>query len=67
MYDRGWEVQEMEQIRNVYPLNGFRILLAAYAQSLNQVEPLNPESFVVKYAVERFGMTEDEVGYFGRY
>ena len=60
MYDRGWEVQEMEQIRNVYPLNGFRILLAAYAQSLNQVEPLNPESFVVKYAVERFGMTEDE-------
>lgn len=60
MYDRGWEVQDMEQIRNVYPLNGFRILLAAYAKSLSQVEPINPEAFVVEYAVERFGLSKQE-------
>jgi hypothetical protein len=57
LYNNGWEIQDMEQIRNVYPLNGFRILLAAYAQSVNQTEPLNPHDFVVEYAQNRFGLT----------
>lgn len=59
-YDRGWEIQDMEQVRNVYPLNGFRILLAAYGKSVNQTEPLNPEKFVVEYAQDRFGLIEKE-------
>lgn len=60
MYDQGWEIQDMEPVRNVYPLNGFRILLAAYGKSLNQLEPLNPEAFVMEYAQSRFGLTEKE-------
>lgn len=62
LYDRGWEIQDMEQVRNVYPLNGFRILLAAYAKSVNQIEPINPEVFVIDYAVERFGFNKNEGG-----
>lgn len=60
MYDQGWEIQDMEQVRNVYPLNGFRILLAAYGKSVNQTEPLNPELFVTEYAQNRFNLTEKE-------
>jgi hexosaminidase len=60
MYDQGWEIQDMEQVRNVYPLNGFRILLAAYGKSVNQTAPLNPEEFVIEYSQTRFGMTEEE-------
>jgi hypothetical protein len=56
-WDTNYEVVDMHAIRNVYPLSGFRILLAAYAQSLEQTEPLNPETFVVQYAQDRFGLT----------
>lgn len=59
-YDQNWEIKDMEQVRNVYPLNGFRMLLAAYSKSLNQQEPLNPEQFVIEYSQSRFGLTKDE-------
>ncbi len=59
-WDVNYEVMEMEQIRNTYPLSGFRILIASYAQALNQPEPIDPHKFVVRYAVERFGLTETE-------
>jgi len=58
LWDVNYEVMEMEQIRNTYPLSGFRILLASYAQALNQIEPLDPHKFVVQYAIDRFGLTE---------
>jgi hypothetical protein len=59
-WDVNYEVVEMEQIRNTYPLSGFRILLASYAQALNQLEPIDPRSFVVQYAADRFGLNESE-------
>lgn len=55
-WDTEYKVIDMEQIRNTYPLSGFRILLASYAQSLKQLEPLNAENFVVEYAQNRFGL-----------
>ncbi len=54
----GREVVDMFAIRHVYPLSGFRILVAAYAQALKQAEPVQPESFVTAYAGERFGFNE---------
>src|SRR5690606_27256722 len=41
---------------NNYPMSGFGILMAAYAQSLRQSAPLDTHSFVVEYAGERFGL-----------
>lgn len=59
-WDSGYEVIDMEHIRNTYPLSGFRILIAAYAQAINQKEPLDPENFAKKYARERFGLTDED-------
>lgn len=59
-YDQGWEVLDMEQVRNVYPLNGFHILLEAYSKSIKQSEPINPELFVNEYAQTRFGLTKED-------
>jgi len=55
-WDQGSEVVEMHPIRRVYPLTGFRLLLAAYAESLNQEGPIEPREFVQRYAAERFGL-----------
>ena len=59
-WDTNNEVIDMHAIRNVYPLSGFRILIAAYSQSLKQTSPINPESFVIQYAQNRFGFTNPE-------
>lgn len=56
-WDVGNEVVDMEQIRNTYPMSGFRILIAAYAEALKQQAPIDPEKFVVSYAKERFGLS----------
>ncbi|MCC6415116.1 MAG: glycoside hydrolase family 20, partial [Opitutaceae bacterium] len=44
-------------IRRVYPHNGFRILLAAFAQALRDETPLEAAPFVASYARERFGLS----------
>lgn len=59
-WDVNYEVVDMEQIRNTYPLSGFRILLASYAKVLKSPKPLDPRAFVVTYARERFGFTPEE-------
>lgn len=56
-WDQPGEVTEMFPTRHVYPLSGFRMLLAAYAESLQQSESIVPEEFVKRYAVERFGLS----------
>jgi len=61
-WDQPGEVLEILPMRRVYPLSGFRILLAAYAESLKQAEPIVPEEFVKRYAVERFGLSMREGG-----
>lgn len=60
IWDVGYEVVEMEQIRNTYPLSGFRILVAAYSQAVNQKKPIVPHEFVQNYAAERFGLSKEE-------
>ncbi len=59
-WDVNYEVTDMEQVRNTWPLSGFRILLASYAKALNSPDTLDPHAFVVRYAQERFGLTEPE-------
>jgi hypothetical protein len=59
-WDVNYEVTDMEQIRNTYPLSGFRILLASYAEALRTSDPIDPEAFVIRYGTERFGLTEAE-------
>lgn len=60
IFDELWEVQKTYPIRNVYPLSGFRILVAAYAESLKRPEPLNSDSFILNYGTNRFGLNINE-------
>ncbi|KAA5821843.1 family 20 glycosylhydrolase [Algibacter amylolyticus] len=59
--DEGYKVLDMQQIRNVYPLSGFRILIASYAEALKNKGAIDPERFVISYAAERFGLNEKDV------
>ncbi len=59
-WDHGSEVVEMYPVRRAYPLAGFRILEAAYAEALKQEKPIVPEDFVKRYATERFGLSPAE-------
>lgn len=60
LWDVNYEMTDMEQIRNTYPLSGFKILLASYAEALSSDTPLEPRQFVVNYSREQFGLTDAE-------
>lgn len=60
-WDVGNDVVDMVQIRNNYPMSGFRILIASYAHALNTSEPLEPKKFITQYAESRFGLKGDDV------
>ncbi|PRX51637.1 family 20 glycosylhydrolase [Salegentibacter salegens] len=59
-WDVGYEVIDMTQIRNTYPMSGFRILIASYVESLNSKDSINPEDFVLQYSRERFGLEKED-------
>lgn len=59
-WDQDSEVIDMHPTRRVYPLAGFRILLAAYAEALHQQGPIAPEEFVARYTSERFGLSPQD-------
>ncbi|UOB18392.1 family 20 glycosylhydrolase [Abyssalbus ytuae] len=56
IWDVGYDVIDMVQVRNTYPLSGFRILIASYAEALKNAGPIDPETFVVQYGKKRFGL-----------
>jgi hexosaminidase len=51
------EMTDEYAIRHVYPIGGFNLLIAAYAQSLHQSKPLEIEPFVTKYCMEHYGLS----------
>ncbi|AGA80501.1 family 20 glycosylhydrolase [Echinicola vietnamensis] len=59
-WDVGYDVANMVQIRNTYPMSGFRILIASYAAALSHPEEFAPREFVLDYASERFGLDGQE-------
>ena len=59
-WDTNYEVLDMKQIRNTYPLSGFRILVSSYAHAIKNKEPLDVKSYIIKYASDRFGFTNTE-------
>ena len=56
-WDEYYKVLDMEQIRNVYPLSGFRILIAFYVQVMQNKGIQIPEQFIVNYGIQRFGLS----------
>ena len=58
-WDQSHIVSEMDPIRQVFPMNAFRILIAMYAEALRSEAPIDPHAFVTKYAQDRFGLSAD--------
>src|SRR5665213_2007782 len=54
------EMMDEYAIRHVYPISGFNLLIAAYAQSLHQSKPLEIEPFITKYCQEHYGFGRAE-------
>lgn len=55
-WDTGYDVVDMVQVRNVYPMSGFRILISSFAKALQTEKPIDPKSFVLKYGKDRFDL-----------
>jgi hypothetical protein len=54
------DMAEEYAIRHVYPLSGFNMLIAAYAESIKSTNPINIEGFIAGYCKEQYGFTEAE-------
>jgi hypothetical protein len=53
-------ITDLIPIRNVYPISGFRILLAAYAQGLKENNGLDIEQFIITYCKNRFNLNKED-------
>jgi hypothetical protein len=49
------EMTEEYAIRHVYPLSGFNMLIAAFAESIKSAKPLDIDSFIAKYCSGQYG------------
>lgn len=58
------EMSEEYAIRHVYPISGFNILIAAYAESIKSTNQLDIESFITKYCNEQYGFDAGEAARF---
>jgi hexosaminidase len=54
------EMTEEYAIRHVYPLSGFNILLAAYAESIKSAKPLDIDGFITRYCKEQYGFNAEQ-------
>ncbi|WP_203229458.1 family 20 glycosylhydrolase [Aureibaculum marinum] len=59
-WDVNYDVVDMVQIRNTYPLSGFNILITSYAEALKSKTPIEPEEFVLKYAKRQFELNKQD-------
>jgi hypothetical protein len=53
-------ILDLYAIRHVYPISGFDILLAAYAESLGSDKPLNIDGFIASYCKKRYGFNAEQ-------
>ncbi len=54
------EMAEEYAIRHVYPLSGFNMLIAAYAQSIRSATPFNIDDFIDAYCKTQYGFTAEQ-------
>lgn len=52
------DIYDLHAIRRVYPLTGHLMLVDAYLWSLNNGLELDKNTFIVKYAAEKYGLNE---------
>lgn len=60
IYEDKQTITDLIPVRNVYPISGFKILLAAYTQAIKQPDALNIESFIIDYCKKQFKFNKEE-------
>ncbi len=66
VFESEHEMTEEYAIRHVYPLSGFNILVAAYAESIKSARPLDIDDFITRYCSEQYGFTAEQSARFWR-
>lgn len=66
-YDLGCEILQMYPIRQVYPMSGFQILIDAFCKAIADDESLDIDKFILSYASERYGLSEEDSSIFLSY
>ena len=56
VFESGTDIVDLIPIRRNYPLAGFGMLLAAFAESLRSARPIDPKAFVLGFAQRRYGL-----------
>lgn len=59
IYDDKNEVIDIQPVREVYPQNGFDMLMAAYSDALS-ASPASPDQFLERYCRSRLGLAGEE-------
>ena len=53
-------ITDLYAIRHVYPISGFNMLLAAYAECLKTDKPLDIDGFITNYAEKQYGFDRQQ-------
>jgi hypothetical protein len=53
-------ISQLIPVRNVYPLNGFRLLISAFSEAVHSSSPLNVDQFIATYGNQRFGFDKKQ-------
>ncbi len=59
IYDDKNEVIDIQPVREVYPQNGFDMLMTAYSNVLSD-NPYSPDEFIGNYCLTRLGLSHEE-------
>jgi hexosaminidase len=54
------DIIDLYAIRHLYPITGFSMLIQAYFESLASLQPLNIETFIEKYAADKYGFNKEQ-------
>lgn len=57
--DNGFDIIDLQPVRQVYPMSGFNILLQAFYSAAGREEPLDVDAFIRSYASDRFGLAPE--------
>lgn len=64
VFETEQNIVDLYAIRHVYPISGFNMLLAAYAESIRSSNLLNIEDFITDYCKKQYGFTTEQSAVF---
>src|SRR5664279_3166455 len=60
VFESSDDIMDLYAIRHVYPIAGFNMLLAAYAESLQSEKQLDIPAFVETYSKKQYGFNKQQ-------